>query len=727
MATTNPLTMARNRMQNFQQWTFESNYQGISKSCAVSWINSISAEAKKGDWTSNIVARIYVIGLPIVCGCSLIQLSCVTLADLTTKAMGFSRKEVVVIKPADPEKPYTTEQEIAVSEDVFQLIKHVVGTASLIFYWFVGVLITPTVFIRKELSALPDSQVDVEKDKAAQEKQQAVDAAKREGAEGIAKAKEENAEELQRLRASVQTLTTQQNTANEAALLSILGTITAATFSQLVSHLERIRYPHIQLRSYQDEKTFVQTSWGSPADMHFNQPKLKEGFFRDKGGKIYQESREMDHTILVLPKGKTEEKDRLRCKPVKIQDEHLGAQTSGELILPQNQVFENSGTPFTRESSTPKSKETFLTPYGTRELTLVCGNFEPAKQQELLSAPHDIHRLVLVDPNIEMLKSLATDGVLSKIDTLVIKSASKMEVYEGDLLDIANRFKNIAAFDLRECKVVKDDSETTVNSQCKELSKDHIVIYTNYAGRSDGGVRFEGEGVLTDNIELKLEELNRKLHSIMSYKYHRDDITSLYLEFPDDRLFHCAAPFVTELNFLRGADLQPLNLERLMPRLAKSFRHVQTLDMSYCRLLTFDGLIHLTKLPMKKLFLDGCESIFFQRINRDEHDRKVASHPDVFYNQHLERHYRLKAEAVAYRFIDFVRSGVKVRALKIEAIRLGNTQIEDSKTFFAMLKEVFEKTVYTEMKSWYEANTENTSQVGFGVKDGETSAKKFPE
>ena len=255
---------------------------------------------------------------------------------------------------------------------------------------------------------------------------------------------------------------------------------------------------------------------------------------------------------------------------------------------PESKLKEEQGekyqTPFKKlqsakfkvNNSAVSDPNKFLRPEGTTEM-VVKGN------QEVLKKTHLIDRLVYEEFSEDF--PMEKGGVLSKIHTLVLKGTQEISIKK--LEEIAKTFPNIACFDLSEIKVEGD---------LVTFKKKHIVLLPK-----------------ENNIRTMFDELDEKLFNLV--KGYNDQF---YLQFKSsddlDSLFHPAAPFITNIAFLRGLPMRESIFKALAPRLKCSFPNIRTLNLSKCERLTTNTLEDIAKLGIKKLFMLDCPMLPYSRV-----------------------------------------------------------------------------------------------------------------
>ncbi len=336
------------------------------------------------------------------------------------------------------------------------------------------------------------------------------------------------------------------------------------------------------------------------------------------------------------------------------------------------------------------NKDQFLKPIGTIEFQIDCTKVPHEKLVQFLQMPHAIHRLVLINPDMEMLMAADTRGVLSKIHTLVIRDKDPLEV--DQLETIAATFKTIACFDVTGCRLDKDFSRSFLEG--------HIVLAT-LIERGRSGERAPSFQTEFDNIQNQLDHLNRSLlfERIMR-GFSRDEVLYLANCFPVDgenKLFHPAAPFITKLCFFRETEVSSTQLKSLMPRLKQTFPHLRVLDLSGCKLLDSEALHHLEHYPVMNLYLDRCEGIFFRQlsgsVDRYATDARLVSDQN-------RRNYLVNIEYATNRLLKLFNSGTQViRILEMECLKTTNRNIRKGSPpeYYTIVRSYLEQCLFPEI------------------------------
>lgn len=336
------------------------------------------------------------------------------------------------------------------------------------------------------------------------------------------------------------------------------------------------------------------------------------------------------------------------------------------------------------------NKDQFLKPIGTIEFQIDCTKVPHEKLVQFLQMPHAIHRLVLINPDMETLLAEDVRGVLSKIHTLVIRDKSPLKV--DQLEKIAAAFKTIACFDVRDCLLDKELSTSFLEG--------HIVL-ASVIERMRINERAPSFLTEFDNIQVQLDHLNQNIlfEKIMK-RFRRNEVLYLANFFPVDtenRLFHPAAPFITKLCFFRETEVSSTQLKSLMPRLKQTFPHLRVLDLSGCKLLDSEALYHLEHYPVMNLYLDRCEGIFFRQLSNS--DNSYANDPRLVSGQN-KRKYLVDIEYATNRFLKLFNSGTQaIRILEMGCLkaRNGNIRKGNPTQYYEIVKTYLEKCLFPEI------------------------------
>lgn len=388
--------------------------------------------------------------------------------------------------------------------------------------------------------------------------------------------------------------------------------------------------------------------------------------------------------------------------------------------------LERTGTAYTPVGIRDKGQ--FLKPIGTIELSIDCRKVASKYLQLILSKPHEIHRLVLINPDMEVLTAIENRreqrGVLSNLHSLVIREHERLNCEE--LYLIAERFTNIACFDVRECRL---NQELT-----REFTQHHIVCGTRYRSeRLDRESRQEPARVAVetkedfDNIDEQFKHLNEEvLFKTMMKGFTRESANIMYFAnfFPvvdEDKFFHPAAPFVTKLCCFKGSEIGSSHLKSLMPRLARSFPHLRVLDFGGCKLLDSDALSHIEKFPVLNLYLDGCEGIFYKQIKAEQAGSYNRTSDYVSQNR---RHYVLDVAYATNRFLYLFNHGTKVILLRrMECILEKNSLLRsrDTPSYYQIIKPYLERHLFPEMVHMAQPPRYHGTYIGVNVGSEESN------
>lgn len=380
---------------------------------------------------------------------------------------------------------------------------------------------------------------------------------------------------------------------------------------------------------------------------------------------------------------------------------------------------ERTGTLYTPVAL--KNKEQFLKPIGTVELSIDCRKVAPKYLKLILDKPHLIHRIVLINPNIRVLLEANERGVLPNIHSLVIRQHQELTC--DALYGIAERYRNIACFDVKGCRL---DQELAA-----EFIRDHIVCATRYKTEMlDRESREDRARVAVethedfDNIDEQFKHLNEEvLFKQMMKNFTRDSGIMYFADFfpvaDQNRFFHPAAPFVTKLCCFKGSEIASSHLKGLMPRLAKSFPHLRVLDFGGCKLLDSDALSHIEKCPVLNLYLDGCEGIFYKQIKPEQTGTYNTTPEYVSQNR---RHYVLDVAYVTNRFLYLFNHGTKVILMRrMGCIRGNNTLLRDRHvpTYYQLIKPYLERHLFPEMVHMSQPPINHGTYIGVNVGSAE--------
>ena len=227
----------------------------------------------------------------------------------------------------------------------------------------------------------------------------------------------------------------------------------------------------------------------------------------------------------------------------------------------------------------------FLLPKGTIEVQLDYS--EEGNLQTDVSRLRGVDRLVLKNAKTQDIISLDNPSPLSQIHTLVLE---EVDFTEADLIKIAEKFPNIACFDLSHC---------VFEGKLDKLAQSHIVCFPHTSdpktGKSSRTVKFH-----FSNAGDQYEDLNKILCGKSSYKA----IETYYAQKAPQRPFHPAAPFITELGLfrytsikegdIRGAKTKDTYTEKffkgtgIVKVFSKIFPNMTFLDFEGCSELVLD-------------------------------------------------------------------------------------------------------------------------------------------
>ena len=338
-----------------------------------------------------------------------------------------------------------------------------------------------------------------------------------------------------------------------------------------------------------------------------------------------------------------------------------------------------------------RNEEQFLKPIGTIELEIDCAKIKPEDVVKILGMPHDIHRLVLINPDMRVLQGFEGQCVLSKIHTLVIQDKESLRV--TDLEQIADLFKTIACFDVRSCRLEGNLSRSFING--------HIVLATVIERSSSHEERATSFRREFDNIQEQFDHLNHDvLYQRIMRGFTRQEVLSLTQHFPivdENKLFHLAAPFITKLCFFRETEVSSSQLKSLMLRLRKTFPHLRVLDLSGCKLLDSVALSHLEQYPVMNLYLDRCEGIFFRQLQETgDHTQD----PRLVLDQN-KRNYLVNIEYATLRLIKLFNLGTKViRIREMACLKATNPNIRKGHKpqYYDIVRSYLEQCLFPEME-----------------------------
>ena len=291
-------------------------------------------------------------------------------------------------------------------------------------------------------------------------------------------------------------------------------------------------------------------------------------------------------------------------------DTFTSISTCGALTLANDKNHWESTTPL----ETSEQVKAFLVPKGTIEARLDC--LQECDLKTNMSLLQDIDRLVLKKAKIQDVIDLDDNSPLSQIHTLVLDS---VDCTETDLTKIAEKFPNIACFDLSRC---------VFDKEIEQLDQSHIVCFPSIPNpkieKKSTKVAFH-----FSNAEKQYKDLNTKLCDQSFYKQIQD----YYSQKEPKKPFHPAAPFVTELGLFRYTgikmgDIRGANTEDsynikffkgrgLIQVFSKIFPNMTCLDFEGCPELVLDQkTLHYfhspTGLPptITRISFKNCSNLF---------------------------------------------------------------------------------------------------------------------
>lgn len=657
MSSTRPLGSGDNFFRaKLQLPLLNARYEGLPRSYVVEHIFAISTLVEKEDTFSKIRARVYAVAIPMFLGASIIQLFLVTTCDIVTSCSGYSRKEYVVIDQGEVDKKALETRDTSPYKGVKELALHVAAIATTLICYVPGIF-APGIYCRDDLKPLPKTIERQSHEKELTSEQQ--------------KHKEE--------------LTVGQQSHKEQLTI------------ESKKHAQELLETKLELEKVQAEKDrLLEANKTAKLDALFEMfPKITSHNFREIQSLL--SSPELEGITLSV----VTEEDRT----VVSEEGKKEVYSQATWGTADGEAFDKAKDSYTSVKLT--NKQQFLEPIGTIELRIDCREVASRHLKLLLAQSHQIHRLVLINPDIEVLKIAEQEGVLSNIHSLVIQEHEDLKC--DQLYQIADRFKNIACFDVRGCPLDQELSEVFMAA--------HIVCQTRC--QTQKTVQFADQKGF-DNIEEQFEHLNKTiLFEQMMKTFDRKSSDALHFaKFlpPADQksLFHPAAPFVTKLCCFRGSEIGSIHLKNLMPRLAKSFPHLRVLDFGGCKLLDCEALSYMQNYPVLNLYLNGCEGIFYRQFREDQElSRRKTKTEYVFQNG---RHYLLDYSYVTNRFLDLFKQGTKL--IRVQSIlktsqQRSPTQLDRKrKEHFETIKSHLERQLFPEMHNMAQPPRSHGTYIG---------------
>jgi len=305
----------------------------------------------------------------------------------------------------------------------------------------------------------------------------------------------------------------------------------------------------------------------------------------------------ISNAVWATPEGQQFDYDRISCPTVLAEEPPRGHKHGAK------------GYTVVEELQNP---EFVVKPEGMLVLSIDCSKISKKHLQTLLGTQHQIHRLELIDADIDTLIELdPATSTLTQIHTLVLKDSKGNEdkdTLEMEKVDqLAQKFPRIACFDIRESKLDENPDA---------LIENHIVLYCEYEQRH-ASVQLSFAPVSHNNI---LEQLNKFNSYMADLVGHANDKTDKGKLNPGKLLqlaqalsssgylngrFHCFDFCVTKFPFLRGTEVHSDQLKPILCSLRHSFQSVQILDFGNCKLLDCDIFSIYAKLPLKtSIFMD---------------------------------------------------------------------------------------------------------------------------
>ena len=249
----------------------------------------------------------------------------------------------------------------------------------------------------------------------------------------------------------------------------------------------------------------------------------------------------------------------------------------------------------------------------------------------LLEGSYEVDRLELVKASLTDLLPLDKKSMIGNIHTLVLRD---MDISMEDLQEIADRFTNIACFDVKTCSI-KGDIEP--------MYKTHIVL-SQEPGRRIGH----------HNIQEQYNDLNAHLKEfVQSYTYkgfgkklYEGDVLKICR--------HPAAPFIRTVAFLKSTELRDNHFRDLRKSLKDFFPNMILLDLSGCTNLCVDTLEYINYFGVQEVYLKGCHHIMYRRL--------PSKHPETLQVIQSPEGRKIKAE------------GGKETSIRLEVEEVGSTQ-----------------------------------------------------
>ncbi|MCB1110245.1 MAG: hypothetical protein KDK64_04635, partial [Chlamydiia bacterium] len=359
-------------------------------------------------------------------------------------------------------------------------------------------------------------------------------------------------------------------------------------------------------------------------------------------------------------------------------------------------VYDDTGYTVIEELARP---DFVIHPKGLLTLRIDCQRISSEHLTILLSKRHQIGQLELVNANVNTLLTLdERASTLAQIHTLVLRDnragREKVLLEVAKLRQLAERFPRLACFDVRDCQL---------DAEPRELSQDHIVLWTDYREEAGGGRVVHLIETPHNNILDQLNAFNQKAFRIVN-KDRLDPARHLEISehFPPvdtNQHFHCFGFCVTKLSFLRGTAVRTSHLKALMPKLSYSFPNLQYFDLSFCQLLDCDTLTHLRYFPVKGFYLNGCDAIYGRRFDSKEveqHNRKDE------YLQINRRDYLLQPHFVIRNLLHLFERGtelVRFDQTPLAELEYNQRRIEGVNNYQDYLMTFFRTYLFHEMDS----------------------------
>ena len=349
-------------------------------------------------------------------------------------------------------------------------------------------------------------------------------------------------------------------------------------------------------------------------------------------------------------------------------------------------------------------------PKGMISLSIDCRNYSLLELKSILEKGHKIGELKLLNADQETLDLLLDldelTSTLANIHNLVLDdNRGHNHILVLDMLklnQLSQRFPGIACFDLRTCRIQGDT---------EELCREHIVFHTTYDVQGEPGRVKTVVREPHNNVLEQLNSFNQKIFAIVNHKKFdvRNSVgnqpTEVSKHFTDGRdlkdnkRFHCFAPFITKLSFLRGTGVRSNHLKLLMPKLSHSFPNLQILDLGYCIYLDSEIFQHLRHYPVSKIYLHGCDAILGQQLSKEETHLKKQDPEFLFINQ---RGYLLRLDAVASAMLYLFGEGTNM--IRLDGSQLSKKEytqqtIDGIRTYEQYARRHFTKSLYPGMDS----------------------------